>query len=144
MEKVIIFTDGACRGNPGPGGYAAILKYKDKTKEIHGCEPHTTNNRMELKAIINALKELKEPSYVILFTDSNYVIKGITQWIYNWIKNDWHTSNKKKVANKDLWNCLFDLTKTHKIEWKWIKGHNKNPENEKCDKLAKKAIIDCI
>ena len=144
MKKVKIFVDGACMGNPGPGGYAAILKYEDHVKEISGCEPNTTNNRMELKAVIVALKTLKEPCHVILYTDSQYVVKGMTEWIHSWMKREWLTSNKKEVINKDLWQTLFELSKIHRIEWKWIKGHNKHPENERCDKLAKLAIKDCM
>jgi len=144
MKKVKIFVDGACMGNPGPGGYAAILKYEDHVKEISGCDPNTTNNRMELKAVIVALKALKEPCHVILYRDSQYVVKGMTEWIHPWMKREWLTSNKKEVINKDLWQTLLELNKIHKIEWKWIKGHNKHPENERCDKLAKLAIRDCM
>jgi len=144
VKKVQIFTDGACKGNPGPGGYAAILKYKDHVKEIYGCEPNTTNNRMELKAVIVALRTLKEPCYVELYTDSQYVVKGMTEWIHVWVKRKWLASDKKEVINRDLWQILFELSRKHDIEWKWIKGHNKHPENERCDKLAKLAIRDCI
>ncbi len=144
MKKVEIFVDGACKGNPGPGGYAAILRYGDYVKEISGCETNTTNNRMELKAVIMALKELKEPCEVCLYTDSKYVIKGITEWIHSWIKRGWLTANKKKVLNKELWEELFRLSKIHKIKWIWVKAHNKHPENERCDKLAKSVIKECI
>lgn len=144
MKKVEIFVDGACKGNPGPGGYAAILKCGRHVKEISGCEPNTTNNRMELKAVIMALKELKEPCDIYLYTDSMYVVKGITEWIYSWIKKGWVTANKKEVLNKELWQELFRLSKKHKIKWIWIKGHNKHPENERCDKMAKNAIQECI
>ncbi len=140
MKKVEIFTDGACIGNPGPGGYAAILKYEDHIEEISGYEPYTTNNRMELRAAVEALKRLKEPSYVVITTDSRYLIKGITQWIERWIKKGWKTYDKKEVLNRDLWECLYRLCKIHKIEWRWIKGHDGFPENERCDMLAKKAI----
>ncbi len=143
-KRVNIFVDGACRGNPGPGGYAAIIRFKNKEKVIYGCEPYTTNNRMELKAVIMALKELKEPCHVSLYTDSNYVVMGMKEWIYNWIKRNWLTSNNKEVANKDLWKRLLELSKPHKIEWIWIKGHSKHPENERCDKLAKAAIKECL
>lgn len=144
MKKVEIFVDGACIGNPGPGGYAAILRYENHTKEISGCEPNTTNNRMELRAAITALKSLNEPCRVLLYTDSQYLIKGITEWVYTWIKRKWRTADKREVINKDLWQSLLELSKIHRIEWKWIKGHDKHPENERCDKLAKSAIRDCI
>ena len=144
MKKVEIFADGACTGNPGPGGYAAILKYDGHVKEISGCEPSTTNNRMELKAVMAALKTLKEPCHVTLYTDSQYVVKGMTEWIHGWVKRKWLTSDKRKVMNKDLWQSLLELSKVHRIEWRWIKGHNKHPENERCDRLAKLAIRDCI
>jgi len=140
MKKVKVFVDGACKGNPGPGGYAAILKCGNYTKEISGYEPNTTNNKMELKAVIMALRELKEPCDVCLYTDSKYVIKGMTEWIHSWIKRGWVTANKKEVLNKELWEELLRLSKKHKIKWIWIKAHNKHPENERCDKLAKSAI----
>ena len=144
MKRVEIFADGACTGNPGPGGYAAILRYDGHVKEISGCEPSTTNNRMELKAVITALKTLKEPCRVTLYTDSQYVVKGMTEWIHGWVKRKWLTSDKRKVMNKDLWQSLLELSKIHIIEWRWIKGHNRHPENERCDRLAKLAIRDCI
>ncbi len=140
MKKVKVFVDGACKGNPGPGGYAAILKCRNYTKEISGYEPNTTNNKMELKAVIMALRELKEPCDVCLYTDSKYVIKGMTEWIHSWIKRGWVTANKKEVLNKELWEELLRLSKKHKIKWIWIKAHNKHPENERCDRLAKSAI----
>ncbi len=143
MKKVEIYVDGACKGNPGPGGYAAIIKCGDEIKEISGCEPYTTNNRMELRAAIEALKQLREPSHVILYTDSNYVVKGMKEWISNWIERNWLTSQKKEVLNKDLWIELLELSRIHKIEWVWIKGHNRHPENERCDSLARSAIEEC-
>jgi len=144
MKKVEIFVDGACIGNPGPGGYAAILKYEGYVKEIYGCEPYTTNNRMELKAAIMALKQLKEPCYVILTTDSRYLINGITKWIREWVKKGWKRSNKSEVLNRDLWESLLNVSQNHKIEWRWIEAHKGYPENERCDRLAKMAIKDCM
>jgi ribonuclease HI len=140
---VEIFTDGACSGNPGPGGYGAILKYEQTVKEISGCEPVTTNNRMELTAIIEALKLLKRPCTVRVMTDSNYLVKGMTEWIHGWIKRDWINSNKKPVLNRDLWETLLKLSKPHHIDWRWIKGHRGHKENERCDKMAREAIRQC-
>ena len=140
---VEIFSDGACSGNPGVGGYGAILKYGEKIKEISGCDPDTTNNRMEMMAVINALKQLKRPCRIKIITDSNYVVKGMTQWIHSWVKNNWKNSQKKPVLNRDLWELLLKLSTPHKIEWKWIKGHHGHKENERCDKLAKEAMKRC-
>ncbi|MBN1848241.1 MAG: ribonuclease HI [Deltaproteobacteria bacterium] len=140
---VEIFTDGACSGNPGPGGYGAILKYKQKTKEVFGCERTTTNNRMELTAIIQALKQLKRPCTIKITTDSTYVINGITKWIHGWMKRNWINSEKKPVLNKDLWLELYKLTLPHQIEWKWVRGHQGHKENERCDELARNAIKRC-
>lgn len=140
---VEIFTDGACSGNPGVGGYGAILRSKDREKEIYGCEPLTTNNRMELIAVIKALEALKKPCRVKITTDSNYVVQGITTWIFSWMKNQWKNSRKQHVINKDLWKRLFDLSQHHDIAWEWIKSHENHVENERCDKLAKRAIKKC-
>lgn len=137
---VKIYADGACSGNPGPGGYAAIVRFKKHEKIVSGYEPITTNNRMELLAVIKALESLKRPCNVIITTDSQYVVKGITQWIQNWIKNNWLNSKKKEVENKDLWERLYDLSKPHNITWHWIEGHKGHVENEKCDKIAKEMI----
>jgi len=137
---VEIFTDGACFGNPGPGGYGAILRYGTREKEIAGYCPSSTNNRMELVAAIEALKLLKKPSMVHIFTDSTYVFKGMTAWIYGWRKRNWLSSQRKPVLNRDLWEQLLMLTERHRITWHWIKGHSRHPENERCDKLAKSAI----
>ena len=137
---VDVFTDGACSGNPGPGGYAAILRYGDHTREISGCEPDTTNNRMELKAVIAALKCLKRPSSVRVFTDSTYVVKGMTEWIGGWIRKNWMNSQKMPVLNRDLWEELLHLSRLHQIQWHWIRGHQGHPENERCDELARKAL----
>ena len=140
-DRVVeIFTDGACFGNPGPGGYGAILRYGTREKEIAGYCPGTTNNRMELVAAIEALKLLKKPSIVRIFTDSQYVFKGITMWIYAWRRRNWLSSQRKPVLNRDLWEQLLTLTERHHMTWHWIKGHSRHPENERCDKLAKAAI----
>ncbi len=137
---VEIFTDGACRGNPGPGGWGAILRYNGHEKEIFGGEKHTTNNRMELMAAIMSLESLKKPCQVQLTTDSKYVKDGISQWVVNWKKRGWKTANKKPVKNDDLWRRLDAATATHDIEWLWVKGHSGHPENEKADELANKGI----
>ncbi len=133
-----IYTDGACLGNPGPGGWGAILMYKDHKKEICGSESGTTNNRMELKAVIEALRNLKKSSIVKIYTDSKYVIDGITGWINGWKKNQWRNANRKPVKNSDLWQELDNEVKKHKIEWIWVKGHNGNFYNELVDNLARK------
>lgn len=143
MPYVEIFTDGACSGNPGVGGYAVILRSDRKEKEISGCYPRTTNNRMELTAVIAAIEALKVPCKVKLVTDSNYVVKGITSWIFQWLRNNWKNAQKKEVINRDLWERLFHLSKNHEIEWVWIKGHGGYTENERCDKLAKFEIKKC-
>ena len=139
-KSVEIFTDGACRGNPGPGGYAAILRYGAIEKEVTGYCSNTTNNRMELMAAIQGLETLKRPSRVIIHTDSNYVFKGITSWINLWLKKNWLNAQKKPVLNQDLWKRLLMASEPHQIEWKWVKGHAHHPENERCDRLAKQAI----
>lgn len=137
---VEIFTDGACSGNPGPGGFAAILRYGDKTKEISGYEADTTNNRMEMTAVIEALRQLKRPCRVHLYTDSKYVMKGMTEWLPRWIRNNWVNSQKRPVMNRDLWEKIMQLSKPHQIEWKWVKGHGGHLENERCDQLARDAV----
>ncbi len=143
-QKVVeIFTDGACSGNPGPGGYGALLKCGPTTKEISGCEPDTTNNRMEMMAVIEALRRLKRPCRIILTTDSQYVMKGMTQWIHGWIKKNWMNSQKKPVLNKDLWEEMLQLSKPHQIQWKWVRGHQGHTENERCDYLATEALKKC-
>ena len=143
-KYVEIFTDGACKGNPGPGGWGAVLNYQEHTKEICGSSPDTTNNIMELTAVIKALKVLKEPCSVIITTDSNYVKDGITDWINNWKKNGWKTANKKPVKNKEIWMKLDKLSSEHDIEWRWVKGHSGHPENERADELASAAIVETI
>ncbi len=136
--RVEIFTDGACCGNPGPGGWGAILRYKDVEKELCGGEKDTTNNRMELTAVIMALTALKTKCNITLYTDSKYVMCGITEWLENWKKNNWKTSNKKSaVKNIDLWQSLDNLIQKHEIRWVWVKGHNGHPENERCDTMAR-------
>ena len=137
MKKIEIFTDGACSGNPGPGGWGAILRYKTNEKELSGGEKETTNNRMELTAVISALKVLKEPCEVTLTTDSKYVCDAVLQnWVYSWRANGWKKSNKKPALNVDLWEQLLELLEIHKVQFVWVKGHDGHPENERCDKLA--------
>lgn len=136
MKDVTIYTDGACSGNPGPGGWGALLIYGDTQKEIMEGAFETTNNRMELTAAIEALNILKEPCLVTLHTDSTYVKDGITQWIENWKKNGWRTASKKPVKNADLWQALDGAVSRHQISWKWVKGHNGDPGNERADELA--------
>ena len=140
VTKVQVYTDGACRGNPGPGGWGALLRYNDTEKELYGAERATTNNRMELMAAIQALESLKRPCEVSLTTDSQYVRKGITEWIDNWKRRGWKTADKKPVKNQDLWQRLEQATHKHKIHWKWIKGHSGHAENERADALANKAV----
>ena len=137
---VQIFTDGACKGNPGPGGWGAIMKYGDHVKELNGYSAETTNNIMELTAVIEALKSLTRPCNIILTTDSNYVKNGITEWIHNWKKKGWKTANKKPVKNKECWLQLDVEVQRHQIEWKWVKGHSGHPENERADELANEAV----
>ena len=140
MKEVIIYTDGACRGNPGPGGWGALIKFDTAEKEIFGGQNNTTNNQMELSAAIEGLSILKEPCDVELFTDSKYVMDGITQWIQNWKKNNWKTSAKKEVKNKELWQQLDQLMSYHQVQWHWVKGHSGDPGNETADLLANKGI----
>jgi len=138
--KVIIYTDGACRGNPGPGGWGAVMIYGTKRKEINGYSSHTTNNVMELTAVIESLEALKRTCDIDLTTDSNYVKDGITKWIAGWKINGWKTANKKPVKNKELWIQLDELVQKHKISWNWVKGHSGDPLNELADSLANAAI----
>lgn len=141
MEKVIIYTDGACSGNPGPGGWAAVLMYKENKKEISGAIKNTTNNIMELTAVVEALKTLKFPCEVDLYSDSSYVINAFEKkWIFGWIKNNWKTSSKEPVKNKEIWQELYDLTKVHKVNFIKVKGHSDNVWNNRCDELAREAI----
>ena len=136
LPEVEIFTDGACKGNPGPGGWGAILRSNGKERELSGGDPLTTNNRMELMAAIEALKALKKPCRVQLYTDSNYVRDGITKWIHGWRRNGWKTADRKPVKNAELWQALLDACEPHRIEWHWVKGHAGHPENERADALA--------
>lgn len=140
--RIEIFTDGACSGNPGIGGWGALLRYKDIEKELSGGELETTNNRMELTAVIEALKALKTVCNITIYTDSKYVMSGITEWMKNWKINNWKTSNKKgDVKNVDLWLQLDDLIQKHEIRWVWVKGHNGHPENERVDTLARDEVM---
>lgn len=139
-DAVIIYTDGACRGNPGPGGWGVILNYKGKIKELYGAEKHTTNNRMELMAAIQALESLNRPCSVQLNSDSSYVLKGITDWMPNWKKRGWKTAAKTPVKNEDLWRRLDSAIVKHKVEWKWVKGHSGDTGNDRADALANLGI----
>ena len=136
MKQVDIFTDGACKGNPGPGGWAAILRMGAHEKELTGGQVATTNNRMEMTAILRGLSALNEPCAVTVHTDSRYVIDGMTQWIFSWQKRGWLNAAKKPVANEDLWRELIAAARPHKVSWEWVKGHSGHPENERCDALA--------
>lgn len=138
--KVEIFCDGACSGNPGVGGYGAILRSGSNEKEISGADAATTNNRMEMTAAISALELLKRPCEVVLVTDSQYLVKGMTEWIQGWVRKGWVNSKKEAVLNRDLWERLLALSSIHRVTWAWIRGHNGHPENERCDELARKAI----
>jgi ribonuclease HI len=140
VSKVEIFTDGACTGNPGPGGWAAILRSGMAEKELFGGERATTNNRMELMAAIKAFEALKQPSEVTIHTDSRYVMDGVTKWMANWKRNGWKTADKKPVKNEELWRALEAAAAPHKVIWRWVKGHAGHPENERCDALARGAI----
>lgn len=143
-EQVEIFTDGACRGNPGPGGWAALLRYRGQEKEIYGAEPRTTNNRMELMAAIMALESLKRACRVSLTTDSEYVKKGITEWLAGWKRRGWKTAGKKPVKNLDLWQRLDAAAAAHNVEWHWVRGHSDHPGNEAADRLANRAIDELL
>jgi ribonuclease HI len=139
-NTVEVFTDGACRGNPGPGGWGAILRFKGKEKELYGGEKETTNNRMELMAAIRAMESLTRPCHVHLTTDSQYVMKGITEWMAGWKKRGWKTAGKQPVKNVDLWQQLDKALAPHQVEWKWVRGHTGHAENERADQLANKGI----
>ena len=140
VKQVEIYSDGACRGNPGSGGWGAVLRYADSEKELYGGERDTTNNRMELTAVIRSLEALNRRSEVRVTTDSQYVKNGITQWINNWKRNGWRTASKKPVKNIDLWQRLDELTQSHEVAWAWVKGHAGHPENERADALANRGI----
>ncbi len=138
-DEVSLFTDGACSGNPGPGGWGALLRYREHEKELSGGEPATTNNRMEMLAVINGLEALKQPSRVRICTDSQYVMKGITEWLAAWKRRGWKTADRQPVKNVDLWQRLETALAPHHVEWQWVRGHNGHPENERVDKLARLA-----
>lgn len=140
MKKVEIFTDGACRGNPGPGGWGALLRFNDRERHLHGGQARTTNNRMELQAAIEALRALREPCHVILTTDSQYLRKGINEWLPGWKRNGWKTAAKKPVKNADLWRELDQARERHRIDWHWVRGHSGHRENELADGLANRGI----
>ena len=140
MKTVIIYTDGACRGNPGPGGWGVLIEYGESNKQLHGGDVSTTNNKMELTAAIMALKEIKEPCKIILYTDSKYVLQGIEEWIHNWKKRGWRGANKKPVKNIELWKELDELRDEHNIKWNWVKGHSGDSGNETADMLANRGI----
>ena len=142
MTEVELFTDGACTGNPGPGGWGVVIRSGAREKELSGGEPETTNNRMELMAAIRGLEALKRPCHVQLYTDSNYVRDGITKWIHGWRRNGWKTADRKPVKNVDLWQDLLAATEPHRIDWHWVKGHAGHPENERADALACAAALD--
>jgi len=140
LSEVEIFCDGACSGNPGPGGYGAILRCRGVEKELSGAEKQTTNNRMELTAALEALRQLTRPCKVTVTTDSQYLVKGMTEWFAAWQRKNWTNSKKEPVLNRDLWEALLDSVKLHNVSWKWVRGHNGHPENERCDALAREAI----
>jgi ribonuclease HI len=144
LKIVDIYTDGACAGNPGPGGWAAILRYRGSEKVISGFESQTTNNRMEMKAVIEALRMLKEACRVRVHADSQYLRNGITVWIHEWRRNGWRTKGRQPVKNRELWEALDDISQKHQIEWTWVQGHAGHPENERCDELARQEIVKNI
>jgi len=141
LKKITLITDGACKGNPGKGGWACILRYGEHRKELYGCEPHTTNNRMEIMAAIQGLRSIKETCAVEIVTDSNYLKDGITTWIHNWKRRGWMTKDKKPVVNQDLWRELDELVQEHHTEWSWTKGHASHADNNRCDELATMAAV---
>ena len=139
-DMVEVFSDGACKGNPGPGGWGALLRYGTDEKELWGGEPDTTNNRMELMAVIRALEALTRPSQVRVTTDSQYVKQGVTAWMARWKRNGWRTADRKPVKNRDLWERLDQATSRHELQWQWVRGHRGHPENERADRLANRGI----
>lgn len=141
-DRVEIYTDGACKGNPGPGGWGVLMRFKDKERTLCGGEPHTTNNRMELMAAIKGLQTLKRPCEVDLYTDSQYLRQGMTEWLVGWKKKNWQNSKKEPVKNADLWKLLDDLAQTHQVHWHWVKGHSGHLENDLVDALANQGIVE--
>lgn len=141
-EIVELFTDGACKGNPGPGGWGAILRYRGQEKEMSGGEDNTTNNRMEMTAVIEGLAVLKRPCRVVVYTDSQYVQKGISEWIHGWKKRGWKTAAKQPVKNADLWQLLDEQVSRHQVEWQWVRGHTGHPGNERADQLANRGVSE--
>ena len=139
-NTVVIYTDGACSGNPGPGGWGSVLLYRGHRRELSGGESATTNNRMELRAVIEALEALKRPCRIRLHTDSTYVMKGMTEWLENWKRRNWRTADRKPVKNVELWQRLEQAVARHDVEWRWVRGHSGDPENERADELARRAI----
>jgi len=144
MTEVVIYTDGACSGNPGPGGWGVVLRWNGTEKELHGGDPQTTNNRMELMAAIQALEALNRPSRVQLYTDSVYLLNGITKWVAGWQSNGWRTSAKKPVKNEDLWRQLIEAKNGHDVNWQWVKGHAGDEGNERADALARRGIEEAV
>jgi ribonuclease HI len=144
MKKISIYTDGACKGNPGPGGWGVLMRYGTHEKTLNGAESHTTNNRMELSAAIHGLARLSQRCDIDLYTDSQYLRKGITEWLENWKKRDWKTADKKPVKNIDLWQALDQEVSKHEIRWHWVKGHSGHPENDLADELANRAIEELM
>jgi ribonuclease HI len=144
MSEAVIYTDGACSGNPGPGGWGTVLRYGSTEKELHGSDPSTTNNRMELMAAIQALEALKRPVKVTLYTDSKYLLDGITKWVAGWQRNGWVTAAKQPVKNVDLWQRLVKAMASHQVTWLWVKGHNGDPGNERADELARLGIAEAV
>ena len=140
MKPVVVYTDGACRGNPGPGGWGAVLRFNGSERRLHGGEAPTTNNRMELMAAIQALETLKEPCRVTLHTDSKYVLQGLTEWLPQWRRRNWKTADKKPVKNGELWQALDEANRRHKVKWHWVKGHAGHVENERADELAREGM----
>ena len=144
MKTVEIYSDGACRGNPGPGGWGTLLRWNGKEKALYGGEPETTNNRMELMAAIRGLETLKQPCHVILTTDSQYLRKGITEWLPNWKQRGWKTANRKPVKNADLWQALDVAAQRHEVDWRWVRGHSGHADNEAADQLANQGIDEML
>ncbi len=141
LKRIELFTDGACAGNPGPGGWCAILRFNKAERELSGFQKLTTNNQMEMTAVIEGLRALKEPCHVTVYTDSQYLHKGFTQWMNQWKRNGWKTASKEPVKNRELWQALDELAGKHQLEWVWVRGHAGHPENERCDELAREQIM---